>query len=147
LASDSRIAVYEKDFQLTASILGATLIFYLFFRAGSNRMRVLSQSYPLPNDLVAKTCGVYPFRTVWWFYSYVRVSVNSEGLALSQILIPFIWHVRAFVPWEDAFLSEDGNLVKIGAVQLPSTELTLNRVVLSTMQHRLNRKVPFGHIL
>lgn len=136
----------ESDLRTIANIFAGALVFYLIFRAGSNRMRVLSERYPIPNDLNAKTCGLYPYST-WWFYSWVRVGADSKGLALSQILIPFLWHVRAFVPWEDALLSEDGNLIRIGAVQVPSFELTLNKVVLSTIQHRLNGKVPFGHVV
>lgn len=134
------------DLQTYANILIGPLILYFVFRAGSNRMRVLSQNYPTTNELIAKNCGVYPYGT-WWFYSWIRVRVNSEGLALSQILIPFVWRVRAFVPWKDTFLSEDGDLVRIGAAQVPSFELALNKVVLSTMQHRLRRKVPFGHVV
>lgn len=126
-------------------LLGAAL-FYFVFRAGSNRMRVLSSAYPNPAMLDAIHCGRYPYST-WWFYSWVSVSANSDGLALSQIVVPYLWHVRAFVPWEDTIISNEGDVVRIGATKVPSFELVLGRAALTTLQHRLKGHVPFGHVI
>jgi hypothetical protein len=124
----------------------ALVLFLAIFWLGSNRMRSLSRQHPASRKQDAIFCGYYP-TVLTLFYTWFRIDVNSDGFLLTQIVLPFIWRVSTFIPWNEVVIRESGSRVFVGAIDLPTVEIPLKSIVLSTMQSRLNRKVPVGHVV
>lgn len=119
-------------------------IFAVFFRVASSQMRALNQVYPQVQDQATRLCGYYVAHTYRFSWPF-RVSVNSHGIELTQIVVPYIWRVGAFIPWQDAILRMSGGYAAIGATQLPEVEFAFNRVLMDRFRHFLNTAPPFGH--
>ena len=122
----------------------AVALFIWVFWLGSNRTRLLSREYPATPDANLVVCGLYPSR-FRLFNTFYRVAVNSEGMSLTQVVLPYVWRIRTFIPWPDVVAREKGKMVLIGGVGVPTVEIPLNKVVLTTMQHHLKGRLPIGH--
>lgn len=132
------------DMQILGNVLGIVFALWYLLYAGTGAMRRLSETYPVPAGLRVEHVGLYPYSSKL-VRGWIRVGVNAEGLALSQILIPWVLHVRAFIPWADTILMEEDKRVRIGSAKVPDFDLPLRKVVLDTMQSRLSRPLPFGN--
>jgi hypothetical protein len=122
-------------------LLGAALLIWLSVKDVAK----VGRHYPFPESERIINCGYYAM-SQWFSWGGVHIGVSHNGLAIRQAIIPWLVHVRAFVPWEDTWMREHGDKVAIGFSEVPGFEMRLNRVVVATMQHRLRRKVPFGHV-
>ena len=125
--------------------VGAAL-FVAVFWLGSNRTRLLSRDYPATLDKKLIACGLYPSR-LQFFYTYYRVAVNSDGMSLTQVVVPYVWRIRTFIPWPDVVAREKDELVLVGGIAVPGVEIPLSKIVLTTMQHRLKGRLPIGHFV
>lgn len=121
-------------------------LFIAVFWAGSSRTRLLSQTYPVPPDINVQTCGAYP-SLLGFFCTWFRVAVSVDGLLLTQVVVPFVWRVRTFVPWSDVVVRRSGERVLLGTTKVLTIEIPLNSVVLKTMQRCLKRELPIGHVV
>ena len=91
-------------------------------------------------------CGYY-IHWKWYCWGWIRVGVSPDGLALTQTVVPHLFFIRVFVPWPDTVMKEGNTDIRLGFTQAPETEIRLDKVVLSKMQHCLRKRVPFGHVV